>query len=227
MLNAKYVPNHKQIMGSDQFIECNAKMFVGQEELENAIVDIFLDISMFNSFPFFKKFSTDKRRSFSTIKFNYYRENQLTSYYNIDTDNPPDYFSFAFYAREDSKTIDFDRYILVWKEFMDTLQIDPSENIIMAPGEYVGTYHIDKEQLNSRYLDNAHWASQEPKGAKLLLKMNRMPSQNEQKKMLKDYFGVSELTLRATKVVPLSEYFVPFVNKNLRELYISAFKVII
>ena len=61
----------------------------------------------------------------------------------------------------------------------------------------------------------------------MFLRTNRGPNTNERKQIICDYFGIESFFVGAIKLVPLREYYVPFINTQMRELYISAFKIIV
>lgn len=61
----------------------------------------------------------------------------------------------------------------------------------------------------------------------MLLRINRGPHTNERREIISDYFGIETFSVGAVKLVPLNEYYMPFVNTQMRELYISAFKIIV
>lgn len=225
IINVKPINAHRQVMVGDNLVPGNAKMMVDENEMIEAALDIFLDISMFNSFSFLKELPIKDKQNFSNLKFNYYKKNRLTSYYDIDLENPPAYFSFAFYARKDISSIDFDKYIWIWNEFISSYYPD-STNVIPLPEEHIKKFYRESNKLQKRYFEREFWKSY-PKGEYLILMINREPNTNEEKKMLGDYFGISPFHVHATKVVPLNSYFNPYINKNLRELYITAFKIIV
>lgn len=225
IINFKPLSPQRRIVISDHLIPGNAKMLIDENEQVSAAVDIFLDIAMFNSISFLKDLSIKDKQEFNIAKFSFYEKRKLKSYYGIDRKCPPHYYSFAFYAREDSTHIDFYKYVWIWKEFISQYSKSQSiENIL--PEDILKNYYVDVGNLDKCYLDRTFWESQS-KGAKLLLRINRGPNTVERKQIISDYFGIDSFYVGAFKLVPLNEYFVPFINTQMRELYISAFKIIV
>lgn len=225
LLNFKPLSPHRHVMLGDKLIPGNARMLLDENELVGAAADIFLDIAMFHSYSFLDGMTLEKKKEFSNEKFAYYRQEELDSYYEIDENIPPTYFSFAFYARETVKFIDFDRYVWIWNEFISTHFSDESD-IHDSPDEHIKKYYRDRDNLEGCYLTSSFWDRQAA-GAKLLLRINREPNTNERKQMICTYFGIKPFHVGAVKIVPLNEYYKPFVQKQLAELYITAFKVIV
>lgn len=225
IINFKPLSPQRRIIISDRFIPGNAKMLIDEHEQVSAAVDIFLDIAMFNSISFLEKLSIEEKRKFNETKFSFYEKRKLKTFYTVDKQHPPHYFSFAFYAREDATHIDFYRYVWIWREFIS--QYFKNERIENAlPEDALQDYYVDKGNLDKCYFDRKFWESQD-KGAKLLLRINRGPHTNERREIISDYFGIETFSVGAVKLVPLNEYYMPFVNTQMRELYISAFKIIV
>lgn len=225
IINFKPLSPQRRIVVSDHFIPGNAKMLIDEHEQVSAAVDIFLDIAMFNSISFLKNLSIEAKKQFSEAKFSFYEKRKLKSFYTVDKQCPPNYFSFAFYARENSTHIDFYRYVWIWKEFIS--QYFKSGRIENLPPEVaLRDFYVDRGNLDKCYFERKFWESQS-KGAKLLLRTNRGPNTNERREIISDYFGIESFFVGAIKLVPLYEYYMPFINTQMRELYISAFKIIV
>lgn len=225
LLIFKPLSPQRHIMHGDKLIPGNARMLLDDNELVGAAADIFLDIAMFNSYSFLVDMTSEKKQQFSNEKFSYYRQEKLDSYYEIDETAPPAYFSFAFYARETVRSIDFDRYVWIWNKFISTHYGDKSD-VHDLPYDHIKKYYRDKDNLEGCYLTSSFW-NQQTAGAKLLLRINREPNTNERKQMICAYFGIKPFRLGAVKIVPINEYYKPFIQKQLAELYITAFKVIV
>lgn len=225
IINFKPLSPQRRVMICDELIPGAAKILIDEKEQVSAAVDIFLDIAMFNSIPFFRNLSIKKKKEFSKDKFLFYKKRKLRSYYVIDKKDPPSYFSFAFYARTSSEKIDFYKYVWIWDEFIS--QYSQVDNITeIAPEEIIRKYYVDIGNLENELLSREYWELQ-TKGAKLLLRINKGPNTNEAKQIISSYFGINSFYIGAIKIVPLNEYFKPFIFKQLHELYISAFKIIV
>lgn len=225
IINFKPLSPQRRIVISDHFIPGNAKMLIDEHEQVSAAVDIFLDIAMFNSISFLKNLSIEAKQQFNEIKYSFFERRKLRSFYTVDKKCPPHYFSFAFYAREDSTHIDYYRYVWIWKEFISQFfKNEHIENVL--PEVALRDFYVDKGNIDKCYFDRRFWESQD-KGAKLFLRTNRGPNTNERKQIISDYFGIESFSVGAIKLVPLHEYYMPFINTQMRELYISAFKIIV
>ena len=64
-------------------------------------------------------------------------------------------------------------------------------------------------------------------GPSLLLRINSKPNTNERERILCNYFGITEFNVGEVKIVPLSEYYNPYLKQQIDELIVSAFKVIV
>lgn len=97
-------------------IECDAEIVISRQYLECAIVDILLDISMFNSYSFLRNLSIEGKKLFSRQKNNFYNEHPDCFY---DCSSEKDlYYSLAFSARVSKTEIDIDKYVNLWNSFV-------------------------------------------------------------------------------------------------------------
>lgn len=227
LINFKTVSPRKQIQVSDHLIPGNATMIVSRSNQIVAAVDIFLDIAMFNSIDFLEKFDIKSRRDFSKLKYDFAVKNNLDSFFKCCKENPPSYWSFAFSARTDAKNIDYFKYVALWDRFISETYPGQKINIspIIPPHEQM-KYHRDSASLEKSVFTSDYWKDLN-KGDYLFIRINREPNDNERKALICQLFGVTKFHIGITKVIPLNECFMDFVYQQMRELYISAFKVVV
>ena len=195
-----------------------------------AAVDIFLDIAMFNSVSYFRdKLSIYEKQTFNLIKFKFFNENELDSYFIIDKTAQPSYISFAFAFRNDPYDIDYSSYVSCWEEFIksEVLREEfPKVEIENEKPEIQIRRHKNSKQLPNVCFESEYWEKY-TSGDYLLLRINSLPNTRDRANMIKNYFGISECQVGPIKVVPISEYFRPDIRRDINEGNISAFKVII
>lgn len=227
LINFKTLSPRKQIQVSDRLIPGNAKMIINHSDQISAAVDIFLDISMFNSIAFFNKMTHEDKFNFSNKKFQFSQDSKLSSYYMCSKENPPAYWSFAFSTRTDNKSIDYYKYVSLWNEFLkkNYPNIRKNDMLVMPPHEQI-KLHRDIDNLDTKYLSKEYWDTQQP-GEWLLIRINREPNDNERKIALSNMFGISSFHIGAVKLVPINYYHLPFMQQQLKELYISAYKIVV
>ena len=224
LINFQILEPHRRIMVGDDLINGDAKIYINENDKVGAAVDIFLDIAMFNSISFLEEMQLDEKKKFNRTKYEFYKKNDWNSYYYIDKKNPPSYFSFAYAAREDNRTIDYEKYIYYWKIFLD--EYFPSQKIRNAAPEEQLLRHIDKGNIKDIYFEAEFW-NKFNEGDYLFLRINNLPNNNEVKGIISNYFGVKKCHIGAVKVVPIKDYFRPFIRRQIQELNISAFKIVV
>ncbi len=189
-----------------------------------AAVDIFLDIAMFNAFSYLKKFENKERNNFNIIKYNYFIEEKLESYFYINPNNPPSYISLAFSQHLDHDKLDYYSYILCWEDFLNkTFPKEKNKN--PSPMEQLKR-HADYDNIDDLYKTEEYWKKKD-KGAYILLRTNKRPNTDERISKLLSYFGAPSYHIGITKVITLQEFHMPFIKKEYEELNVSAFKIVI
>lgn len=224
LINFRDLEPQRIITVSDDLIPGDAKMLIDGRSQIAAAVDIFLDIAMFHSYSFLDELSIKDKKEFNKIKFEFFMNNKLDSFYVIDDKNLPDFLSFAFAARIDVNKFSVENYCDIWNEFIK--QYFFSEKHLMISPEKQVALHSDKGMIDNRYFDACYW-EKKSKGDYLLLRINRGPTTNKEKVEIANYFSVPKFHCGPIKVVPISEYNKPFVKKWIREYYISAFKIVV
>lgn len=198
------------------------------------IIDIFLDVSFFNSYSFLRNATYEEKRRFSSRKFEFFKSKRLTSCFWEVNENL-DYYSFAFSCHKNVEngtiksgnysdfSIEFDldldlkKYIEIWDEFIQTYYPDKThhEKTIQQQIEM----HVDNKQMPDLFFQEF---DQLPSGIYYILRLNRIiPYYRNQ---LASIFLGSTLSIGLLKIVELKEinnYFDLFNDK-----IISGFKIV-
>ena len=198
-------------------LSCDAELVVDEELLYIAIIDIILDIIMFNSYSFLKNMSIDDKKKFSKQKYDYYIKKQLPCFYECSTEKML-YYSLAFSARDSEGYLDYDLYLKHWQDFLKEYYPGFShkeKSIREQLKEHVDYEELPKS-LNSKF-------NEYDIGAYLLLRTNKDRTENLHP-FLCNLFGIKKYKKGKIKIVPISEF---EIYKPLMEnLDISAFKVV-
>lgn len=227
LINFKTISPRRQIQVSDHLIPGNAKMIVSHSNQVAAAVDIFLDIAMFNSIGFLKELDIEHKRDFSELKYRFAKEQNLSSYYKCCENNPPSYWSFAFSARIDTKNIDYFKYVSLWDMFLKTTYPKKTyDKSPLVPPYKQMEYHKDRENFEKVYFTKEYW-TEYAHGDYLIIRINREPNDNERKLLIINLFGIPKFHIGAVKVIPANDYFKQFIYKQMEELYISAYKIVV
>lgn len=189
-----------------------------------AAVDIFLDIAMFNSISYLERFNEDERKDFNQIKYQYFIEEGLCSYFYINPNDPPSYISLAFSQHITHNELDYYGYILCWKKFLNK-HFSKKTNTNIAVTEQLKK-HIDYDNIDDLYKNQEFWKDK-PSGAYLLLRVNKRPNNDERIDRILNYFGAPSFHIGLTKVISLEEYHMPYIKNDFKELIVSAFKIVI
>lgn len=226
LINFRILSPYRQIMVSDGLIPSDAKILIDPNLLTIAAVDIFLDISMFNSFSYLNSMTISEKRQFNRLKIDFFKKHSMQlcpMYYDIKKPYP-DYFSLAFCCRVNIKTFDYDKYIWLWNLFLQEYEFDKNKNIIAKPTEIL-RYHVDFKNLPEKIKEDNYWKRQ-TKGAILLLRTNHRPNDDLRLEWLKSYLGLKQYRIGRLSIVPLSDINNSMLQRELRELNVSAFKII-
>ena len=186
--------------------------------IEGAIIDIALDIAMFNSYSFLRDMTPEQKRTASKQKYTFYQTHDTPSFYAC-TPLSLDYFSLAFLARKTNKDFDVDSYIRYWNNFIAYYY--PNQKHIEQSLKEQIKQHVDIEELPktvNRKFTNL------PPGSYLLLRTNTDRTENLHPKIF-TLFGITRYRKGHIKVIPISAY---NTHKPIFEnLDVSAFKVVI
>lgn len=190
-----------------------------------ATIDILLDISMFNSISYLKELdNTTKRDDINEMKFRYFIEKGLESYFYINPSDLPNYISLAFSQHISHNKFNYDGYISCWDQFLN--EYFPNKKCTnISPVEQLKT-HVDYKNIDDLYKTEKYWQQKAP-GVYCLLRVNKRPNDESRENRILNYFGKPEYHIGLTKVIPFSEYHMPYLKKDLQELNISAFKIVV
>ena len=227
LINFKTVSPRRQIEVSDLKIPGSAKMIINPGDQICAAVDIFMDIAMFHSFDSLNKFKLDQRKKFSINKYKFIEKNNLNSYYECNLKKPPFYWSLAFSVRDSNKKIDHFAYVKLWDLFLK--QYYPEISKGNSSNESVPTQlgrHRDIDNLDKKFFEESYWSTMQ-KGDYIFCRINKDPNDNKRRMILEDLFSIDKFYIGAVSIFPVSQYGIEFFNRELRELNVSAFKIVI
>mgnify|MGYP004660061177 CR=1 FL=1 len=209
-------PGYKDIDISP--INCDAEFVVAKEFIEPAIVDMLVDIAMFNSFSFLKELTINEKHQFSAKKYNYYVAHNLGSFYNYRNEHNR-YYSFAFAARLNENDIDIDRYIMLWNDFIkiEYGNCTHTEKTVLAQLRQHKDFGSLPKNLPSKL-------RKKDKGAYLVLRTNKDRTEQLSPEIC-TYFGMKKYRQGKIKIEPISnfqKYVKLFIN-----LDVSVFKIVV
>lgn len=192
----------------------------------SAVVDTLLDISMFHSIPCLDGLKEPLKKTFNRIKYEYFKNKGYISksYFYVNPDDEPTYISFAFAHHVTHDKINHSEYINCWIDFFNKYYKN-EDNKYLSPSEQLKN-HVHYKQLPDAYKSNEFWSSYS-KGSYLLLRTNKRPNNSERINKLLNYFGESTYHIGLTKIVPLQEYHINVLKDDLKELNVSAFKIVV
>lgn len=198
---------------------CDAEIVVTPSFLECAIVDILLDIAMFNSYSFLCKLSPNDKHLFTFKKYDYYKKKALGCFYSYIV--PIDkalYYSFAFSARISENSFNIDQYMFLWQQFIQaeySICRHHEKPISQQIKDHVDIGELPKT-LHRRFKDK-------PSGAYLILRTNKDRTDTLHPFIL-SLFGLKKYEKGKIKIVSLNDF---TKYKSLMEnLDVSAFKVV-
>lgn len=223
----KTIEPRKEIQVYNGLLQADAQMIVSPINQIAAAVDIFLDIAMYNSISFLRNKDLDFKKSFSKQKYDYARIKKWDSYFDINEANPPAYWSFAFSVRVDPKTIQFDRYVVLWDMFLrdnyPTLSF--TEKPLIAPHQQM-EFHIDKNNIQKKYFDGKFWSAYSHNDY-LLLRVNKKTVDKKKKDYIGNLFKLKKIRIGAIKILQIDAANREYIRELMKELYISAFKIVV
>ena len=206
--------------GDEQF---SGFVLIDFECLQCALIDIFLDSAMFNSYSFLKLMKPSEKKSFNTTKVKFLKKrynsfiNTVSNVYKFNKDQY-DYLSMAFFARKSTEAIDILSFIELWD---DLIANDFPNEIHKEPSvEEQFLYLTDIEQYTSRVLNEC---KTKPQGAWWLLRINRTPTDPREKRWLQAAMGGT--AIGTERIIPLGD--LAKILELVQKRYITAFKFII
>lgn len=189
-----------------------------------AAIDIFLDIAMFNSISSLKELDETARTNFNQIKYEYFLDEKLESYFYINPNDPPSYISLAFSQHKDYDKYDYYGYLICWEKFLKKYYPD-CVNKNPLPTEQLRN-HVDYDNIDDIYKNEDYW-KQKQSGAYFLIRVNKRPNDTEREEKILNYFGYPTYRIGLTKIISLQEYHMPYIRKDFEELNVSVFKIVV
>ena len=203
----------------DSAFKLDADLIVATEFFECALIDVLLDIAMFNSFSFLRNKGNEERHSFGKEKCLFAKKKQFPCFY-INHCEKDQYYSFAFSARKEKDRIDLLSYVQIWDSFIS--ECYPTEKHIEGSIREQLKQHVDYKELPINSI--VRKCKKIDGGAYLLLRTNRDRTEEIHERVF-TLFGISEYEKGKTKIVSISDF--EKYKPLLENLDVSAFKLII
>lgn len=198
-------------------LSCDAEIVIDYKLLQEAIIDILLDIVMFNSYSFLKNMDMAAKKRFSREKYEYFKNNNLPCFYDCSKDKLL-YYSISFSARISESEFDKDKYINYWNKFIDIYypnEIHEEKNIKEQIKQ-----HVDYKELPQ----NIHKKFENlPAGSYLILRSNKDRTE-ELHPMLFSLFGMKKYYKGKIKIISVEEF--EMYKPLMENLDVSVFKVV-
>ncbi|MCI9126198.1 MAG: hypothetical protein HFG28_03240 [Eubacterium sp.] len=198
-------------------LSCDAELIIDYKLLKAAIIDILLDIVMFNSYSFLKRMNIADKKKFSQEKYLFFKNEQLYCFYDCPTDKMM-YYSLSFSARFGEDDFNIDDYINYWNRFIN--QYYPNNEHIEKSIKEQIKQHVDFEELRK---DIPQMFDELPKGAYLLLRTNKDRTEDLHP-MLYSLFGIKRYRKGRIKIVPIEDF--DKYRVLMEHLDISAYKIV-
>ncbi|MBD5542721.1 MAG: hypothetical protein HDR01_00390 [Lachnospiraceae bacterium] len=197
-------------------LSCDAELIIDYKLLKHAIVDIILDIVMFNSFSFLKNMKMADKKKLSEEKYLFFQEKNFDCFYDCPKEKIM-YFSLAFLARNESG-FNMDDYIDLWDKFIETYypNCKHQEKSIIEQLKQ----HVDYEELPKGITKK--FVNLLP-GAYLLLRTNKDRTEDLHPTIY-SVFGIKKYRKGKIKIVPIDEF--DTYKELLEHLDVSAFKIV-
>lgn len=193
---------------------------------EIAIADIFLDIAVFNSFSFLKKMTIPAKKKFSKKKAEYYKNNNLASFFENEETVDLEYYSFAFSCHienEDRIDFDIDKYLAIWNDFIEKYY--PKQSHEEHSVEEQIEMRVDDHIPNDYYLK---FKTMKP-GIYFIFRINRKDIPTKRKISICNMFKMDNCSIGDLCIVNQKEainYFDTY-PEIFSELYIAVFKIVV
>ena len=195
----------------------SAKVFINSKEDAKRIVeDVLLDIQVFYSKSLDVEFDNiEKRREFSRFKAEYVKRFKLNCYLGECRD--AEYVSFASFCRNDYGIIQYDKYNLLWNDFIKWLN-EKQKYAVYKDG--MTTIKLKKKhpkggQISYRRLNSI--VSALDNGRYCLIRTEKNPKKSRNRREILSRFGLSKWKTGRIKVVPIKDKYtwkrmVPYIS---------------
>lgn len=207
----------------------NAQIAFDDDLIELVIIDIFLDVAMFNSYSFLQNLSLEKRQQFSRDKYKFFVERGLDCLFTDESDGTLDYYSFAFSCHSNRDEIanapnyryelDLEKYIGIWDAFLAEYFPDQTHKNLCINDQLAMRIN------NHLPLDTPNLFNEKPSGIYFLLRTERKNIPKKYESRVCALFGIPQCTVGQLHVIPIKDFV------KYQDLYqyadISAFKVIV
>jgi len=197
---------------TNSYLKSDLGMVMDPDLTIEPIIDILIDISMFNSYSFLKNMSTNEKRLFNKVKVEYIMNKLTISYYSLSTPNPA-YLSFAFAARNQEGQFDINKYMKIWDDFI-TWAYPESVHIEKTINQQL-KQHVDygnlPKNIEKQFSDKAD-------GCYLLLRKNKVRS----KKLEEDIRRLFKK--KKAIIIPMYEF--ERYERFFKNLDVSVFKIV-
>jgi hypothetical protein len=204
-LIGKEISHMIHLLNADGFMDLcistmgyDAQIVIPLYSMKCAIIDILLDIVVFNSYSFLVSKSMEEKHDFCYEKYEYYLEKNLPCFYNHKKVDKL-YYSFAFAARQSESEFDCDYYIELWNSFIrdhhpQKIHIEPSLSKQLRDFK-------DSWSINNL----VNQLKQKPAGAYLILRVNKKRTKQINEK-IESLFGLKKRKNGKTHIIPLFDF---------------------
>lgn len=198
-------------------LSCDAELVIDYSLLECALIDIMLDIVMFNSYSFLKRMDIASKKKFSEQKLSYYNDQDLPCFYDCDNMNVM-YYSLSFSSRKSAESFDVDTYISNWNGFIATYYPNCVHNEKTIKEQLQQHKDIGElpKNLHTRFNDKSN-------GAYLVLRTTRDRTEDIHPALF-SLFGIRKYKRGKIKIVPISDF--DKYKPLMEHLDVSAFKIV-
>lgn len=198
-------------------LSCDAELVIDYRLLKCAIIDILLDIVVFNSYSFLRKMSISDKKKVSQQKYEFFTEEKLRCFYDCPKDKVL-YYSLSFSARYEENVFNVEDYIKYWEHFIKCYY--PNFKHLEKSVKEQLKQHVDFEELPKnlhKKFDNL------AKGAYLLLRTNKDRTENLHPTLF-SLFGINRYRKGRIKIIPISDF--EKYKPLMENLDVSAFKIV-
>lgn len=199
-------------------------VLVDRDFLSCALIDIFLDSAMFNSYSFLRNgLSLKEKRAFNQVKVSFLSDHfkdftSLHSAFYTFNNKTYRYLSMAFFVRKSENSIDLTEFINLWDEFIQKVYPDLGHKEPSVDEQLASL--VDLNQYSNSIINKC---KQLPLGSYWLLRIHRTPVNEHIRNWLTALFGQAEIGTE--KIIEFDKF--DLVYELVRGQNITAFKIIV